>query len=47
MKSLTIELTEKEFNKIKKIKLSDPQNIGHHSWSEFLIRIAKCYEKEL
>ena len=46
MKTIKIELTDKEYSKLSKIKTSDPQNRCHHNWHEFIMRIAKFYEKQ-
>ncbi len=42
-----IELTEREYKQLQKIKLKDPYNKCHHNWFEFLMRIAKYYEKNI
>ena len=42
----TLEFTNKEMQKLREIKLKDPQNRCHHHWSEFILRIAKFYNQK-
>ena len=45
MKILNLVFTEKEFKNLLKIKLIDPADRCHHSWVEFIMRIARYYDK--
>jgi len=47
MKTLKIELTDKEFKYLQKIKLLDPRDRCHHNWHEFVLRLARFYKKAL
>jgi hypothetical protein len=45
MRQLVINLKDKEYSKLLKLKNKYPLNRCHHNWYEYILFLARSYEK--